>query len=225
MSDIQSQHRAQRRQHLFNATATLEFNVEARDSSVSVQQMHSVRKRHALAIAIDGLGPDTQCLPPWYPAAPSPPAEGRLGDDLPAGDGDVLAVEDREQRCQEDGRKEAQPDPVESVWRSSRTAEGGSRSWPVWPKPPAQKEDTTGDEPHPQTVPGLAHHQHDAVLALLDRIAFSATEDPDCLRDLGSEVRDLRSGPPSPSGALRIRLLQRFPWASTWACEVPKSGS
>jgi hypothetical protein len=68
--------------------------------------MHSVRKRDALAIAIDGLGPDTQCLPPRHPAAPSPPAEGRLRDDLLAGDGDVLTVEDREERCQEDERKE-----------------------------------------------------------------------------------------------------------------------
>ena len=130
----------------------------------------------------NGLGPDTQCLPPRYLAPPSPPTEGRLCDDLLTGDGDVLAVEDREQRCQKDERKKAQPDPEETMWLSSRTSERGSRSWPIGPKPPAQKENTSRDEPNPQTVSGLAHHQHDVVLALLDRMALSATEDQDCLR-------------------------------------------
>jgi len=96
-------------------------------------------------------------------------------NDLAAGDGDILAVEDSEQRCQEEERKEAQPDPVESVWLSSRASESRSRSRPIWTKPPAQKENATRDERHPQTVPALAHHQHDAVLLLLDRITFSAT--------------------------------------------------
>jgi len=96
-------------------------------------------------------------------------------NDLAAGDGDILAVEDSEQRCQEEERKEAQPDPVESVWLSSRASESGSRSRPIWTKPPAQKENATRDERHPQTVPALSHHQHDAVLLLLDRITFSAT--------------------------------------------------
>jgi hypothetical protein len=185
--------------------------------------MHSVRKRDTLAIAFDGLGPDTQCLPPRHPPPPSPPAEGRLCDDLPVGDCDVLGVEHSEERCQEDERKEAQPDPVESVWPSSRTSERGRCSWPIWAKPPAQKENTTGDEPHPQTVSSLAHHQHDAVLTLLDRIAFSPTQDQDCLRaapaplcPLDEQIR--RSTHRPSSGTERPRQILRTSTSEISVC-------